>query len=60
MTYTVSNVIDMQSYILVTGDLHIEVTIDGQARSLQNRALSLWKKEQDQLKFLRYQGTPIL
>ncbi len=59
MTYTVDNVIDMQSYILVTGELHIELTIDDQPRSLQNRALSLWKKEQGRLKFLMYQGTPV-
>lgn len=51
------SIIDMQTYVMVIGDLHAKLLVEGQPRTLQNRAVSLWKKGQDQLKFLMYQGT---
>lgn len=58
MCLDIANIIDMQTYVMVIGDLNAKLLVDGQPRILQNRAVSLWKKEHDQLKFLMYQGTP--
>lgn len=58
LNYDIANVIDMQAYVVVTGDLYAKLLFDGKPRTLQNRALSIWKKEGERLKFFMYQGTP--
>ncbi|ENW48662.1 hypothetical protein F917_02534 [Acinetobacter baumannii NIPH 67] len=56
--YDIINVVDMQDCVIVTANFHAKLLIDKQPRTLQNRALSIWKKQQDQLKLMMYQATP--
>lgn len=58
LDYEIGKVIDMQDYVMVTGDFYAKVLVDGQPVSLKNRAISIWKKQGDEYKFFVYQGTP--
>lgn len=58
MRYDIQNVIDMQDYVMATGDFYADILVDGKPKTLQNRAVSVWRKEGDGFKFLMYQGTP--
>ncbi|MUG32345.1 MULTISPECIES: nuclear transport factor 2 family protein [Psychrobacter] len=58
LDYDINQVIDMQDYVMVTGDFYAQVLVDGQPISLKNRALCIWKKRGDEFKFFMYQGTP--
>lgn len=58
MDLDITSVIDMQDYVMVIGDFYAKVLVDGKLLDLQNRALSLWKRHHDHLKFMMYQGTP--
>ncbi len=48
----------MQDCVIVTANFHAKLLVGKQPRTLQNRALSIWKKQQDQLKLMMYQATP--
>ncbi|MDV7495236.1 nuclear transport factor 2 family protein [Acinetobacter baumannii] len=56
--YDIINVVDMQDCVIVTANFHAKLLVGKQPRTLQNRALSIWKKQQDQLKLMMYQATP--
>ncbi|OUY06239.1 nuclear transport factor 2 family protein [Acinetobacter populi] len=56
--YDIVNVIEMQDCIIVVANFHANLLVDQKPRTLQNRALSIWKKEQEQLKLMIYQATP--
>lgn len=58
MSLDIASVMDMQDCVLVIGDFYATVRVEGELLTLQNRALSIWKKERDDFKFLLYQGTP--
>ena len=58
LDYEIGKVIDMQDYVMVTGDFYAKVLVDGQPVSLKNRAISIWEKQGDEYKFFVYQGTP--
>lgn len=56
--YDIINVVNMHDCVIVIANFHANLLVDGQARTLQNRALSIWKKQQEQLKLMMYQATP--
>ncbi|PNK59488.1 nuclear transport factor 2 family protein [Psychrobacter sp. FDAARGOS_221] len=55
--FDIDNVIDMGEYVMATGDLHLKLLAEDKPLSLQNKAISIWRKHEDGYKFLMYQGT---
>ncbi|WP_019672017.1 nuclear transport factor 2 family protein [Psychrobacter lutiphocae] len=55
--FEIDKVIDMGNYVMATGDLYLQLLADNEPLSLQNRAVSIWRKQGDTYKFLMYQGT---
>lgn len=56
--YDIDTVVEMQDCVIVTANFNAKLLINQQPRKLQNRALSIWKKEHEELKLLMYQATP--
>ena len=56
--FDICEIIDFQDCVIVVGDFYADLYVNQEARKLQNRAMSIWKKEQDQLKLFIYQATP--
>lgn len=60
LSYDINKVIDMHDHVIATGDFFATVLVDGNLKELKNRALSIWKKEGSEFRFLMYQGTPFV
>lgn len=55
--YDIVDIIDMKDCVIVIANLYAKLLVNNQPRTLQNRALSIWNKDNDQLKLMMYQST---
>ena len=56
--YEIVDILEMQDCVIVTANFHAQLLVNNEPRSLQNRAVSIWRKHDDQLKLMLYQATP--
>ena len=56
--YDIVDIIEMSDCIIVTANFHAQLLVDQEPRVLQNRAISIWKKQASQPKLFIYQATP--
>lgn len=56
--YDIVDVIEMSDCVIVTANFYAQLLVDLEPRVLQNRAISIWKKTELELKLFIYQATP--